>query len=422
MHATNLKTVAIPKAKSESKASFFLVLVATLTPIVCLAIPMYVIRPFRPQDPSQLAFSLTVRELAPWNAAICAIVVLLTIFRTWKRSRRFRRIGLTLCAVIVLAGTVATHINIFEIMFHPYQDPVFAGIGSVKVDPDDKVLAVQIGGLAHAYPIRAMGYHHIVNDVIAGQSIAATYCTLCHTGLIWSRIVDGQTLKFRLAGINNGNALMRDEQTSSIWQQSTGQAIYGPLKGKQLTLVHSDELTFALWKNENPTGLVLQPDAEYVKEYENKDWEQHILKTRTVIDTSKSGIAPHELMLGIAINGNSKAYPVKTILAAKVIEDSWEAAPLLVLVGPDQASIRAFRNDLPNKDLPNKRLTFLQPQTGTAGRNAVAQDQETMSLWDFRGCAIQGSLKGQCLEPIDANKDYWFDWLNHHPKTMVFKN
>ena len=162
---------------------------------------------------------------------------------------------------------------------------------------------------------------------------------------------------------------------------------------------------------------MLQPDVEYAKEYEDKDWEQHVLKTRTVIDTSKSGIAPHELMLGITIDGSSKAYPVKTLLAAKVIEDSLETTPVLILLGPDQASLRAFRNDL-----PNHRLNFLQPKGGTAVKNAVAQDPETQSYWDFRGCAIQGELSSQCLTPLDANKDYWFDWLNHHPKTGVYRS
>ena len=417
MHATGVQDASIPRARSASKALILLALVATLIPLVCLAIPMYIIRPFRPQDPSQLALALTVRDLAPWIAVVCAIAVLLALFRAWKSCGVLLRITLAAFAVVAIAAAVATRINIFEIMFHPYKAPAFAGANAVRVDPDDKVLAVRIGFVSHAYPIRTMGYHHIVNDVIGDQPIAATYCTLCHTGLIWSRILDGQTLRFRLAGINNGNALMRDEQTSSIWQQSTGQAIYGPLKGKQLNLVHSDELTFALWSKENPTGLVLQPDTEFADKYEDKDWEQHVLKTRTVVDTSKSGVAPHELMLGITLNGNSKAYPIKTILAAKVIEDNWEAAPVLILVGPDQASIRTFRSNL-----PGQKLTFLQPQSGNLEKNAIAQDQETQSLWDFRGCAIQGKLTGQCLKPLDANKDYWFDWLNHHPRTSVFKN
>jgi hypothetical protein len=37
-------------------------------------------------------------------------------------------------------------------------------------------------------------------------------------------------------GVGNGNALMRDEETRSVWQQSTGEAIFGPLKGQQLKL------------------------------------------------------------------------------------------------------------------------------------------------------------------------------------------
>ena len=50
---------------------------------------------------------------------------------------------------------------------------------------------------------------------------------------------------------------MSDEETSSIGQQSTGQAIFGTLKGQQLSLIHSDELTFSLWRNEQPAGLIL---------------------------------------------------------------------------------------------------------------------------------------------------------------------
>jgi hypothetical protein len=43
-----------------------------------------------------------------------------------------------------------------------------------------------------------MGYHHIVNDTVNGVPIAVTYCTLCHTGLVWSRIVEGRLLHFNL--------------------------------------------------------------------------------------------------------------------------------------------------------------------------------------------------------------------------------
>jgi hypothetical protein len=34
---------------------------------------------------------------------------------------------------------------------------------------------------------------------------------------------------------------------------------------------------------------------------------------------------------------------------------------------------------------------------------------------------VQGEQTGRCLKPIDAIKDYWFDWMNHHPQTTVFE-
>jgi hypothetical protein len=375
---------------------------------------MFVIRPFRPQGAQELDFALMVRHAGPWLAGLCAVVVLVLMIRLRKAARVWARVGFVFLFVVAIAGAVLTNVNIFEKMFHPYDSPAFASADEVKVDPDDKVLAVRIGQLARAYPIRTMGYHHIVNDTIDGVPIAVTYCTLCHTGLVWSRVIDDKTLHFRLAGINNGNALMRDEETSSIWQQSTGEAIFGPLKGRQLEMVPSDELTFALWRREQPEGQVLKPDAPYVAEYDPKDWERHVAATRTVVDTSKSGIGPHQLMIGVTVAGQSKAYPIESILGAKLIQDRVEGFPVLVVVGQDGASIRAFEASMAANNL---NLTF----AGADGET-VMRDAQTGSGWNFQGCAVDGKLAGQCLKKIDAHKDYWFDWMNHHPGSAVYKN
>jgi hypothetical protein len=406
------------EATKTGRALWIAALCASIS-IVCLAIPIVVIRPFRSQDPGQLAFALTVRNAAPWISALCLLLLLWIDFALWKRATRlFTRIVLVCLSALTLVAACLAHVNIFEIMFHPYPSPAFADAKSVQIDADDKLLSVTIGAETHAYPIRTMGYHHVVNDTVGGTAIAATYCTLCHAGLVWNRVMDGRTLYFRLAGINNGNALIRDEQTGSIWQQSTGQAIFGPLKGRQLDLVHSDELTFSLWRAERPNGLVLKPNAEYAQEYDSKDWETNVEKTRTVIDTQKSGIAPHELMLGLTASGQSKAYPVKSILAARLIQDTVGRNPVVIVVGPDQASIRVFQ-----ASIAASSMTFVPLESvGHEPSRAMMQDTETGSEWDFKGCATTGEFAGQCLKPLDANKDYWFDWMNHHPSTAVFRN
>jgi hypothetical protein len=376
-----------------------------LIPVVGLAIPIYVIRPFVPQNARALALALEVRRFAPGVSALCVVAAIAAMIWGWSRSRILAKIALCALLVVAIAGAWGARINLFEQMFHPYDAPAFAAAASFPMDADDMVLAVRLGGEAHAYPIRTMGYHHIVNDTLGNVPIAVTYCTLCHTGLVWKRELDGRTLYFRLAGINNGNALVRDQQTGTIWQQSTGEAIFGPLKGRHLDLVPSDELTFGLWRSEQPHGLVLTPDRIYVAEYDPKDWEQHIAKTHAVVDTTTSGIDPHRLVLGVTVAGINKAYPLDTVLHAHLIEDQVGGNSLVFMVGPDGVSVRVF---------DAMALTFVSD--GTA-----VHDAGSGSLWNFAGCATSGLMTGQCLRPLESHKDYWFDWMNHHPGTAVFR-
>jgi hypothetical protein len=408
------QTQELQTVSTETRKFLALAAISTVVCVACVTIPMFVIRPFRPQGAQALAIALTVRRAGPWLAGVCTAVVLLLLVRSWKTMKTGARTAMAALFLVAMACAVFTNINIFEKMFHPYGSPSFVSASEAKVDPDDKVLAVALGQEARAYPIRTMGYHHIVNDIVNGVPIAVTYCTLCHTGLVWNRMVEGRLLHFRLAGINNGNALLRDEETSSIWQQSTGEAIFGPLKGKQLQLVRSNELSFALWKKEQPQGSVLKPNSLYAAEYDPKDWEKHVEKTRTVVDTTKSGIGPHQLMVGITLAGENKAYPIQAIVAAKLIQDHIGRLPVLLLVGPDGTSIRAFEGKL---DGAATELTF-----ATGPRDGTMTDAETGTTWNFQGCAVEGQLSGRCLKEIDEHKDYWFDWMNHHPDTTVFKS
>ena len=409
----------LEEKKVETKAWPWLTfgLACAVASAACVWIPIHVIRPFHPQNATALTVALWLHDAGPLLAGLCAaFVVALTIW-SWKKvsrkrvSGRARRVGFRIAmvglCVVAIAAACLTHVNIFEKMFHPYDAPAFWSADKASVDPDDMVLAVRFGGHARAYPIRTMGYHHIVNDTVEGVPIVVTYCTLCHTGIVWDPMVDGKRLHFRLAGINNGNALMRDEETRSVWQQSTGEAIFGPLKGQHLKLIHSSEATYAMWRKEHPQGDVLKPNAPYLAEYEKKRWENYVEKTPVMVDTSKSGIKPHQLMLGVTVAGKNKAYPIDSILAAKLIQDKVADSSVLVVVGPDGLSIRVF---------DAAEFTFARSEG-----DRVMQDAETGSGWNFQGCAVDGKLKGRCLKEIDAYKDYWFDWMNHHPETAVFK-
>ena len=200
---------------------------------------------------------------------------------------------------------------------------------------------------------------------------------------------------------------MRDRETGSYWQQISGKAIAGPMRGRQLELVLSDELTFALWRKENPAGAVLKPVAADQTRYSGKDWEKRLEQMPTVVDTKGTGIGGRELMIGVERKGQSRAYPLRRILEQKLIQDIVGGGQILLVVGPDDTSVRIFATPTVEDFYRESNGTLIDAATG--------------SEWNFKGCTVAGTAVGQCLTSLPAIKDYWFDWLEYHPQTTVFK-
>jgi Protein of unknown function (DUF3179) len=245
---------------------------------------------------------------------------------------------------------------------------------------------------------------------------------------VWKRTAKGLTLSFHLAGINNQNFLMRDEQTGTFWQQISGRAISGPLAGLQLEPVYSDELTFALWRHEAPKGTILKPLPKYSGDYEAKDWDIRMAKARTVLDFPNSGLKSRDLVWGVDAFGASRAYPVARILSTKLIQDRLGGEPILLVLGPDEKSIRVFQARLHGQEVAPDyyRNTDAFAKNGNVFSAAAVKaplfmDSETGSAWNFSGCAVSGKRTGSCLTAIYALKDYWFDWRNYHPATTIFR-
>lgn len=230
---------------------------------------------------------------------------------------------------------------------------------------------------------------------------------------MWESEVDGKKLTFHLAGINNQNFIMRDEETGTWWQQVSGEAIHGPLKGKTLTPVYNDELTFALWKQENRQGRVLKPDDRVKQKYEPADWEQRYAKLRVVTPVEPNDkLPPRTLVAGLALDGRAVAYPLPALEKQRLILDNIGVAPVFIALGDDNKSVRAFERTVDGRPLEFFVKADAKPIQFT--------DAETATTWDFTGKAVSGPLAGKQLKKIMALKDYWFDWKIYHPDTKVY--
>jgi hypothetical protein len=152
------------------------IFVCLLLCLAALIYPIYVIRPFRAQGPRELMAALMVLRFRLPFVAVCTFAAVAALVLHWRReSRWLRRAGSLAGAVAVAGVALLCRINIYEMMFHPFERPSFSAAGQVKLGGNEKVISVNDGKVARAYPIRVVSYHHIINDDLAGVPIAATY-------------------------------------------------------------------------------------------------------------------------------------------------------------------------------------------------------------------------------------------------------
>ncbi|HKP87625.1 MAG TPA: DUF3179 domain-containing (seleno)protein, partial [Blastocatellia bacterium] len=230
---------------------------------------------------------------------------------------------------------------------------------------------------------------------------------------VWDATVDGRKLTFHLAGINNQNFIMRDEETGTWWQQVSGEAVLGPLKGRRLSLIAHDELLFSVWRREQPEGRVLMPDEKVANKYAPADWEDRVGRMPVVTPVDQSdGLAPRELIVGLTAGGLSKAYTFSKLQQHAPVSDTVGEVPIIIVMDDDKKSVRVFE-----RTVDGRTLTF---SSKPAAPDAKLTDDETGSSWSFAGKAISGPLAGRQLRKMAAISDYWFDWKTYHPDTAIY--
>lgn len=147
-------------------------------------------------------------------------------------------------------------------------DPVFDEVGgdyASSLSDGEVVFGVEVEGDARAYPQRVMVHHEVVNDTLAGENIAVTYCPLTGTAMGYRR--GGTT--FGVDGVLvNSNLVLFDRDTDSRFPQVIGVGVSGERKGDVLEGLRVFWTTWGRWSDEHPETLVLTDETGYVRNYD----------------------------------------------------------------------------------------------------------------------------------------------------------
>jgi len=146
------------------------------TSVIIVAIPVFVNMPFKPQTVAGVEWSYRLRRFSPLTTAVALILFLALCVRLWQGSPWQIRLTMTLLLAVFISFIWFSRQNYFEWAFRPLPNPDYAAIAEATfISGSDMVLAVEINGDAVAYPVRHIAYHHLINDLVGGRPITATY-------------------------------------------------------------------------------------------------------------------------------------------------------------------------------------------------------------------------------------------------------
>jgi len=294
-------------------------------------------------------------------------------------------------------------------IFHQPVNKSFTLAANSEMEKSKLIIGVVINGEAKAYPIQLIGYHHQVMDTIGNTPVMITYCTVCRSARIFSPTVNGKPESFRLIGMDHFNAVFEDATTKSWWQQATGRAIAGPLKGYALKEFPATQLTLDAWLRQYPKSLVMKPDTMFMDNYfKLEDYERGAMRSNLVRRDTDSW-QPNSWIVGVMNNFSSKAYDWNELVQKKMIQDSVETLPILLTIEHDSNSFHVY-----DRRVNDAVLSF------QITNNDLLVDEKTHSSWNMDGVCIDGSLKGKKLLPVQSYNEFWHSWQTFHKNVKIY--
>ena len=134
-----------------------------------------------------------------------------------------------------------------------------------------------------------------------------------------------------------------------------------------------------------------------------------------MVSSSENKVDQNRLVIGVANNGETKAYPIQFLGYHHQVQDTVGGKPMIITYCTVCRTGRVYEPLVNGK--PEKfRLV------GMDHFNAMFEDETTKSWWrQVTGEAITGKLKGQQLPEVFSTQTSLADWLDLNPKSLIMQ-
>jgi hypothetical protein len=269
---------------------------------------------------------------------------------------------------------------------------------------EDLVFGLEIDGDARAYPLRVLGWHEMMNDVVGGVSVALAYCTLCGSGILYETAVEGRTAPFVFSStglLYRSNKLMYDRETDSVWNQFTGEPVMGSLvdSGIRLKIRPLAITSWAKWRARHPETTVVSIDTGHRRDYGSgvvyRDYFASPALMFPALVQDEIRLRAKDYVFALRDFAVAKAWPLDLFEGGKVINDTLGDKSVVLIGDAESRTVRAYARG-------GRRFE------GDAGATSLTAGSES---WQVEEAYLLGP-DGTKLPRLPGHIAYWFAWEN----------
>lgn len=296
--------------------------------------------------------------------------------------------------------------------------PMIPGSKAKYLRRDELVFGVELDGESRAYPRRFLSWHEMLNDVVGGEPVTLSYCTLCGSGILYSASTpSGDRRTFGTSGLlYRSNKLMFDRATHTLWSNITGEAVVGRLAGqnKRLAMLPMTLTTWEEW-------LALHPDTKVLDLKGVEESMAHLPYKFSYVpgaaDTARRGVEfpvwqksdrleRNAEIFALEVNGAPKAYVLERLTLAGIVHDEVGGVGVVLIANPESGAVRAYLRG---------------GHTFRRGDGDFELVDEAGATWRVTETAIELAAGGSALPRLaQGHIAYWFGWYGFHPQTAVW--
>lgn len=300
-------------------------------------------------------------------------------------------------------------------LYRPRYDRVMEA--DLSMEREDPVFIVMFPSGPRIYPQRIMVWHLVVNEVINDTAYAVTYCPITGTLAAYDTSMQGLNLILDPEGrLYQGNAVLIDRNSGSLWLQQLGMAFEGPLMGRGLPLVPVYWTTWGAAKRAFPQALVLGIPTGSRRPY-SRDPYGNYLKKGTYYDNDQLVYRVGRLdkrlhrktpILGLELNGALVGIDIGYVKKKGAVNFFLGPEPLLAVHDRQLDVVRVF-----NRHIWQKPSLFAYHQ-------GVLIDLGTRTRWNpATGRALEGNMQGASMKQYFGIYSMWFAWYAVNPETFL---